>query len=119
LFQLRNIEQSEIAIRTDFINKAVLVFAVVTIVFLPLNFFTSYFGMNVQGIRESIHGERYFWAVAGSSTVAIFFIVSLYAFKHKIRDKYDDMKRNVEVAQKNSLRHKRKGHPKVDSALNV
>jgi uncharacterized membrane protein len=119
LFQLRNIEQSEIAIRTDFMNKAILVFAVVTIVFLPLNFFTSYFGMNVQGIRESKHGERYFWTVAGSSTVIIIVIVSLYAFKHKIRDKYEDMKRNVEAAQKKSRREKRKGSPEIDGASNV
>ncbi|KAL8866196.1 MAG: hypothetical protein Q9174_006444, partial [Haloplaca sp. 1 TL-2023] len=40
LFQLRSIEQNELAIVSDSQNKAVLIFTGVTIVFLPLSFFT-------------------------------------------------------------------------------
>lgn len=40
LFQLRTIEQNELAIIADSNNKAILVFTVVTIIFLPLSFFT-------------------------------------------------------------------------------
>lgn len=40
LFQLRTIEQNELAIIAESNNKAILVFTVVTIIFLPLSFFT-------------------------------------------------------------------------------
>jgi Mg2+ and Co2+ transporter CorA len=62
LFQISNIDtanlQSEIAIemaketqvqvnlakRNDSQNKSIMVFTVITVIFLPLSFFTSYFG---------------------------------------------------------------------------
>ena len=40
LFQLRTMEQNELAIIAESNNKAILVFTVVTIIFLPLSFFT-------------------------------------------------------------------------------
>ena len=40
LFQLRTMEQNELAMIAESNNKAILVFTVVTIIFLPLSFFT-------------------------------------------------------------------------------
>ena len=85
LFQLRSIEQNELAIVSDSQNKAILVFTGVTIVFLPLSFFTSYYGMNLSGIVSTVKDENYFWKVCGSATVAIVLLITLGAFRHNLR----------------------------------
>jgi len=45
-------------------GKAIMVFTVVTIIFLPLSFVTSFFGMNTVDIRDMASGQSLFWAVA-------------------------------------------------------
>ena len=85
LFQLRSIEQNELAIVSDSQNKAILIFTGVTIVFLPLSFFTSYYGMNLAGVAESAKDEAWFWKVCGSAALAIVVIVTLGAFRHNLR----------------------------------
>lgn len=84
LFQLRSIEQNELAIMADTQNKAIFVFTAVTIVFLPLSFFTSYFGMNLQGIQGTDRTEGDFWRVCGSVSFSLLFLTVLYAFRHRI-----------------------------------
>lgn len=58
-------------IRLEDHGKAILVFTVVTIVFLPLNFVCSFFGMNVSDIRNMQQGQSLFWAVALCVTAAV------------------------------------------------
>lgn len=84
LFQLKTIEQNEIAIYAESNNKAILIFTIVTIVFLPLSFFTSYFGMNLQGITDTNKTQRDFWAVCGSITVVIVSATVIFGFKDQI-----------------------------------
>ena len=69
-------------------NRAIVVFTVVTIIFLPLSFFTSYFGMNLQGIVATQKTERYFWTVCGTSTAIIVGITILFGFKERLRAKF-------------------------------
>jgi hypothetical protein len=45
-------------------GKAIMVFTIVTIIFLPLSFVTSFFGMNTVDIRDMSSGQSLFWAVA-------------------------------------------------------
>ena len=85
LFQLRSIEQNELAIVSDSQNKAILVFTGVTIIFLPLSFFTSYYGMNLTGIVGTSRGEGYFWKVCGSIAFLIVLCVVLGAYRHRLR----------------------------------
>lgn len=92
LFQLRSIEQNELAIVADSQNKAILVFTGVTIIFLPLSFFTSYFGMNLQGIVDTQKSERYFWKLCGSLGFVLFIGIAFYAFKHRLRMRVETMK---------------------------
>lgn len=63
-----------------------MVFTVVTVVFLPLSFFTSYFGMNIQGITTTTKNERYFWMVCGPVTVSIVLLTLLFGFRKRLRD---------------------------------
>ncbi|KAF2431559.1 hypothetical protein EJ08DRAFT_586952 [Tothia fuscella] len=89
LFQLRSIEQNELAIVADSQNKAILVFTGVTIVFLPLSFFTSYFGMNLKGIQSTDRDEHWFWTVCGSIAFVIILISMLYAFRKFLRARWE------------------------------
>ena len=65
-------------------NKAIFVFTAVTIIFLPLSFFTSNFRMNLQGIQSTNLTEDYFWKVCGSVSFSIILLTVLYAFRHRI-----------------------------------
>ena len=85
LFQLRSIEQNELAIVSDSQNKAILIFTGVTIVFLPLSFFTSYYGMNLSSITGTERTEAYFWKLCGSIAFFIVLFVSLGAFRHRLK----------------------------------
>ncbi|KAL9597541.1 MAG: hypothetical protein Q9179_004228 [Wetmoreana sp. 5 TL-2023] len=84
LFQLKTIEQNDLAVLAESNNRAILAFTMVTIIFLPLSFFTSYFGMNLRGVADTDKTERYFWAVCGTTT---FFVVSatiVFGFKERL-----------------------------------
>jgi Mg2+ and Co2+ transporter CorA len=58
-------------IRLEDHGKAILVFTVVTIIFLPLNFVTSFFGMNTRDIRDMTATQSLFWLVAICVTVGV------------------------------------------------
>ena len=73
------------AIVSDSQNKAILVFTGVTTVFLPLSFFTSYFGMNLNGIADSHESQGYFWKVCGTVAFVMVLIVTVAAFSHHLR----------------------------------
>lgn len=78
------------AIVADSQNKAVLLFTGVTVVFLPLSFFTSYFGMNLRGVADTDKDESYFWSVCGSIAFVMVLVLVGYAFR-------TDVGRRVEV----------------------
>ena len=67
-------------IRLEDHGKAILVFTVVTIVFLPLNFVSSFFGMNVEDIRNMVQGQWLFWAVALCVTSTVVVVSVFLAF---------------------------------------
>jgi Mg2+ and Co2+ transporter CorA len=76
-------------IRLEDHGKAILVFTIVTIIFLPLSFVSSFFGMNFSDIRNMESTQRLFWAVSGSLTVAtVGFAIFLAFFGSKIVDKF-------------------------------
>jgi hypothetical protein len=56
-------------IRLEDHGKAILVFTIVTIIFLPLSFVSSFFGMNFSDIRNMESTQRLFWIISGSLTV--------------------------------------------------
>ncbi|KAL8706622.1 MAG: hypothetical protein Q9201_000369 [Fulgogasparrea decipioides] len=85
-FQLKTIEQNERALLAETNNQAILVFTVVTVIFLPLSFFTSYFGMNLGGIADTDKRETYFWKVCGSTTLMIVIMTLLFGFKRRLHD---------------------------------
>ena len=77
-------EQAEVAAEQ---SRAVMVFTIFTIVFLPLSFFSSIFGMNVRewsGTDTNL-GLNYIIKVMGSISVGVIFIPLLVAFNYPTR----------------------------------
>lgn len=60
-----------IRIKAEDQSVAIYVFTLVTVVFLPLSFATSYMGMNTSDIRDMEQGRWIFWAVGGVLTVVV------------------------------------------------
>jgi hypothetical protein len=58
-------------------ERAIYVFTIVTIIFLPISTVSSVFGMNVKDVRDMNNGQWVFWAVAIPVT-AIVIIGSLF-----------------------------------------
>lgn len=67
-------------IRLEDHGKAILVFTIVTLIFLPLSFISSFFGMNFSDIRDMEQTQRMFWIVAGSLTVGVVALSLFLAF---------------------------------------
>ncbi|KAF2260563.1 hypothetical protein CC78DRAFT_536320 [Lojkania enalia] len=57
-------------IRLEDHGKAILVFTIITIIFLPLSFVSSFFGMNFSDIRDMEETQRLFWIISGALTTS-------------------------------------------------
>ncbi|KAM7217999.1 hypothetical protein V8F06_006682 [Rhypophila decipiens] len=68
-----------ISMKTERQGVAIFGFTLVTIIFLPLSFVTSYFGMNTSDIRDMEKGQSLFWTIAGPLTFFFLFISWLIA----------------------------------------
>ncbi|KAL8700997.1 MAG: hypothetical protein Q9224_000709 [Gallowayella concinna] len=72
-------------------GKAVMVFTIVTVIFLPLSFVSSYFGMNTADVRELRQGQWIFWAVGGSVTFSTVVVALLVAFRgHRWKQRWNE-----------------------------
>jgi hypothetical protein len=52
-------------------ERAIIIFTIVTIVFLPLSFVSSVFGMNTHDIRDMPYGQWAYWAAGVPLTVVV------------------------------------------------
>lgn len=78
-----------VKIRLEDHGKAILVFTIVTIVFLPLNFVSSFFGMNFSDIRNMSSTQSLFWFVAVCVTAGVVALSTFVAFSgSKISDRF-------------------------------
>ncbi|KAF2763433.1 hypothetical protein EJ05DRAFT_38602 [Pseudovirgaria hyperparasitica] len=62
-------------------GKAIFVFTTVTIIFLPLSFVTSFFGMNTTDIRDITWSQTIFWATAVPITLLTVLLALGLAYK--------------------------------------
>lgn len=70
-----------IEILDDDHGKAILVFTIVTLVFLPLSFVTSFMGMNTVDIRNQGSTQVVFWEVAVPLTTVVIGLALLVGYK--------------------------------------
>ncbi|KAJ5634914.1 hypothetical protein N7528_002756 [Penicillium herquei] len=77
-------------VRQEDQGKAILIFTIVTVVFTPLSFVTSYLGMNTIDIRNMNNSQTLFWAVSIPLTVVIISIVLFVALQaERVRDAFE------------------------------
>lgn len=62
-------------------NKAIFVFTLVTVIFLPLSFVTSYLGMNTEDIRDTDATQDLFWEIALPLTAGIMIVLFWVAYR--------------------------------------
>lgn len=68
-------------------GKAIFVFTVVTVIFMPLSFVTSYLGMNTADIRDMENKQSLFWAIALPLTaVTMGSILFMAYYSDELRD---------------------------------
>lgn len=62
-------------------SKAIFVFTIVTVLFLPMGFVASFFGMNVIGIDNTVTTLRHFWTISLSLTFGLVIPCTVAALK--------------------------------------
>lgn len=62
-------------------GKAIIVFTIVTIIFSPLSWATSYLGMNTSDIRDLQQGQWVFWLLALPVTAVVVGVAVLVLLK--------------------------------------
>jgi hypothetical protein len=76
-------------------SKAILLFTLVTIVFLPLSFIATYLGMNTADMRNMESTQAQFWGIALPLTATIGVVALLVAYKGVwIRDRYHEVRKS-------------------------
>lgn len=104
----RQVAQSVEILEEDH-GKAILVFTMVTIVFLPLSFVTGYLGMNTIDIRNSQQNQWLFWAISLPLTSLIVALALLVALRgDSIREMWINRQSFKERKLDTSLRNR--GH---------
>ncbi|OHF04314.1 hypothetical protein CORC01_00653 [Colletotrichum orchidophilum] len=78
---LRDDTKQRIEILDEGHGKAIRVFTIVTLFFLPLSFVTSFFGMNTIDIRDTNYDQRMFWTSALPLTFGVIGLAFLYGYK--------------------------------------
>lgn len=79
-------------IQQDDHGKAILVFTIVTVIFLPLSFATSFLGMNTADIRDMGSSQWLFWAIAIPLTIFTMAIVMIIGYHgEELRDYFSGM----------------------------
>lgn len=76
----RFLAAQSISLKAESNNKAIIVFTVVTIIFLPLSFVTSYLGMNTSDLRNMKSGQTLFWAIGAPVAFVILSTALVAAF---------------------------------------
>ncbi|RYN19210.1 hypothetical protein AA0116_g2953 [Alternaria tenuissima] len=87
-------------------GKAILMFTIITTIFLPLSFVTSLFGMNTSDIRNIDRTQAFFWVIAIPFTAVIVLVAILLAYRG---DKLYDLV--VQTIHEVKERHMKTGLP--------
>ncbi|KAH8802972.1 hypothetical protein F5884DRAFT_903578 [Xylogone sp. PMI_703] len=90
--------KTSIEILDDDHGKAIFVFTVVTLIFLPLSFVASLLGMNTVDIRNQNTTQWLFWAIALPITAVVVALALLVAYR------YDEMREWMDKKTKKELR---------------
>ncbi|KAI0594964.1 hypothetical protein F4775DRAFT_595725 [Biscogniauxia sp. FL1348] len=62
-------------------GKAIRVFTIVTLFFLPMSFFSTFMGMNTTDIRDTNWDQRFFWMISLPLTAVVVGLAMIYGYK--------------------------------------
>ena len=82
--------KTSVEINDDDHGKAILVFTIVTLVFLPLSFVTSFLGMNTVDIRNQTTTQSLFWIVALPITAVVVIVALIIGYKYEVMREWAD-----------------------------
>lgn len=80
--------KTSVEINDDDHGKAILVFTVVTLVFLPLSFVASFLGMNTIDIRNQTTSQTLYWIVALPLTAGVMAMALVIGYKYETMRDY-------------------------------
>jgi Mg2+ and Co2+ transporter CorA len=66
-------------------SRAILVFTVVTVLFLPMTFVSGFFGMNLVGISGTTSTVRHFWVIGLPVTAGVIILCLVGAYAGAIK----------------------------------
>lgn len=69
-------------------SKAIMIFTIVTVTFLPPSFVSSYFGMNLKGINNTDSGPAHFWEISAPLTFGVVVVCLLSVYLSAIKRKW-------------------------------
>jgi hypothetical protein len=85
-------------------GKAILVFTVVTVIFLPLSFVTSFLGMNTSDIRDMDSSQTLFWKIAIPLTAVVMGTMLVIAYNgDELRDSLSSLYRTLTGKQNRNV----------------
>jgi Mg2+ and Co2+ transporter CorA len=84
--------KTSIEINDDDHGKAIRVFTVVTLVFLPMSFVASFMGMNTSDIRNQTANQSLFWIVALPLTAVVVILALVIGYKYETMRDYIETK---------------------------
>lgn len=76
--------KTSVEINDDDHGKAILVFTIVTLVFLPLSFVASFLGMNTVDIRNQTANQALYWMIALPVTAGVVVIALVIGYKYEV-----------------------------------
>lgn len=80
--------KTSVEINDDDHGKAILVFTIVTLVFLPLSFVASFLGMNTADIRNQTANQTLYWIIALPVTAGVVIIALVIGYKYEVMRDY-------------------------------
>ncbi|KAL7948773.1 hypothetical protein V8C42DRAFT_312299 [Trichoderma barbatum] len=87
LWILKDQVKQTIEIMEEDHGKAIRVFTVVTLFFLPLSFVSSFMGMNTVDVRDTEYSQKIFWTTGIPLTAAVLSLAFIYGYKgEELRD---------------------------------
>ncbi|KAG8526323.1 uncharacterized protein KY384_000316 [Bacidia gigantensis] len=82
--RIQTLAAQSISLKVESNNRAVLIFTLVTIIFLPLSFVTSYLGMNTSDIRDINRNQGLFWIIGAPLAVVVVLATTAIGYYERI-----------------------------------
>jgi Mg2+ and Co2+ transporter CorA len=95
-------------------NESMKILSLVTVIFLPLSFWTGYYGMNFEKFGDLENNVSYYWKIAIPFSVGLLILISwsfsrrsFMKYRRIWKKKFSDMKVNRDIKREKKKHHRR------------